>query len=33
MVLGLQGGLLEGRTLKAEPDANSPYGQSWILEE
>lgn len=33
MVLGLQGGLLEGRTLKAEPDANSLYGQSWILEE
>ena len=33
LLLGLRGGLLEGRTLKAEPDANSPYGQSWILEE
>ena len=33
LLLGLRGGLLEGRTLKAEPDSNSPYGQSWILEE
>jgi hypothetical protein len=33
LILGLRGGLLEGRMLTAKPDASSPFGQSWILEE
>jgi hypothetical protein len=33
LILGLQGGLIEGRTLTAQPDAAAPHGQSWTLEE
>lgn len=33
LILGLQGGLHEGRTLTSRPDATSPFGQSWLLEE
>jgi hypothetical protein len=33
MVLGLRGGALDGRILRAEPDATAPFGQSWMLEE
>jgi hypothetical protein len=33
MVLGLRGGALDGRILRAEPDAAAPFGQAWMLEE
>jgi hypothetical protein len=33
MTLGLRGGLLDGRILRAEPDAAAPFGQTWFLED
>lgn len=33
MLLGLSGGLLDGRVLRAEPDAGEPFGQRWTLED
>jgi hypothetical protein len=33
MVLGLRGGILDSRVLRAEPDAAAPHGQTWTLEE
>ncbi|MCI0703114.1 MAG: hypothetical protein L0241_18710 [Planctomycetia bacterium] len=33
LVLGLRGGVLDGRILRAEPDATVPYGQVWLLED
>jgi hypothetical protein len=32
MILGLRGGVLDSRILRAEPDATAPHGQSWMLE-
>jgi hypothetical protein len=31
MVLGLRGGVLDGRVLHAEPDPAAPHGQGWDL--
>ncbi len=33
MVLGLRGGVIDGRILRGEPDAIAPFGQAWILED
>ncbi|MCI0703116.1 MAG: hypothetical protein L0241_18720 [Planctomycetia bacterium] len=33
LVLGLRGEVLDGRILRAEPDATVPYGQVWLLED
>lgn len=33
MVLGLCGGVLDGRILRGEPDTTATYGQAWVLEE
>ncbi|MBA4066865.1 MAG: hypothetical protein C0501_24790 [Isosphaera sp.] len=33
MVLGLRGGVLDGRVLRAEPDPAAPHGQRWTLED
>jgi hypothetical protein len=33
MLLGLRGGALDSRILRAEPDATAPFGQAWMLEE
>jgi hypothetical protein len=33
MVLGLRGGVIDGRILRGEPDAAAQVGQSWLLEE
>ena len=33
MVLGLRGGVIDGRILRAEPDAAAPFGQGWLLED
>lgn len=33
MVLGLRGGVIDGRILHGEPDAAAPFGQSWMLED
>jgi hypothetical protein len=33
MTLGLRGGVIDGRRLRAEPDPDVPFGQSWWLEE
>lgn len=33
IVLGLRGGFLEGRTLRANPDPAVPHGQAWLLEQ
>ena len=33
MVLGLSGGFLDGRILRAEPDLGEPFGQRWTLED
>jgi hypothetical protein len=33
LLLGLRGGLLEGRRLESRPDPIAPYGQNWMLEE
>lgn len=32
LTLGLRGGFLEGRTLRAGPDAAAPHGQAWHLD-
>lgn len=33
MVLGLCGGVLDNRVLRAEPDPAAPHGQAWTLED
>jgi hypothetical protein len=33
VTLGLSGGILDGRILRAEPDTGAPFGQAWQLEE
>jgi hypothetical protein len=33
MTLGLRGGVIDGRILRAEPDAAAPFGQKWLLED
>ncbi|AMV24354.1 hypothetical protein VT84_08155 [Gemmata sp. SH-PL17] len=33
MVLGLSGGVTDGRVLRAEPDPSAPFGQAWSLED
>ena len=33
VVLGLRGGVIDGRILRAEPDLAAPFGQSWLLED
>jgi hypothetical protein len=33
MILGLRGGVIDGRILRAEPDQGAPFGQAWILED
>lgn len=33
MILGLRGGVIDGRVLKAEPDPSAPFGQAWVLED
>lgn len=33
LTLGLRGGVLDGRVLKAEPDPSAPFGQAWVLED
>ena len=32
MILGLRGGVIDGRILRGEPDAAAPHGQAWTLE-
>jgi hypothetical protein len=31
LTLGLRGGVLDGRVLRAEPDPTAPHGQAWSL--
>ena len=33
MTLGLRGGVIDGRRLRADPDPIVPFGQSWWLED
>jgi hypothetical protein len=33
LTLGLRGGVLDGRTLRAAPDPAAPFGQAWVLED
>jgi hypothetical protein len=33
MTLGLRGGVIDGRILRAEPDDTAPFAQSWFLED
>jgi hypothetical protein len=33
MVLGLRGGVLDGRILRSLPDPNASFGQFWLLED
>jgi hypothetical protein len=33
LILGLRGGVLDGRILHAEPDPTAPFGQMWFLED
>jgi hypothetical protein len=33
MVLGLRGGAIDTRILRAEPDSSAPFGQRWVLED
>jgi hypothetical protein len=33
MTIGLRGGVIDGRTLTAQPDPVAPFGQGWHLEE
>jgi hypothetical protein len=33
LVLGLRGGVLDGRVLRAEPSPAAPFGQAWVLED
>ena len=33
LTLGLRGGVLDGRVLKAEPDPSAPFGQAWVLQD
>ncbi len=33
MLLGLSGGVIDGRILRSEPDAAAPFGQAWALED
>jgi hypothetical protein len=33
IVLGLRGGVIDGRILRAQPDPAAPFGQAWLLEE
>lgn len=33
LILGLRGGLLDGRRLVAEPDPAAPFGQGWAVED
>jgi hypothetical protein len=33
LTLGLRGGALDGRVLRAEPDPAAPHGQRWTLED
>lgn len=33
LTLGLRGGVLDGRVLKAQPDPSAPFGQAWTLED
>jgi hypothetical protein len=33
LTLGLRGGFLDGRVLRAEPDPAAPHGQAWTLED
>jgi hypothetical protein len=32
MILGLRGGVIDGRVLRAEPDPTAPFGQGWHLD-
>jgi hypothetical protein len=33
MTLGLRGGAIDGRALRAEPDSGATFGQAWWLED
>jgi hypothetical protein len=33
IVLGLRGGVIDGRILRGEPDPAAPFGQGWFLED
>ncbi len=33
MVLGLRGGVLDGRILRSHPDPAAPFGEAWLLED
>ena len=33
LIIGLRGGVIDGRTLSAKPDPAAPFGQAWALEE
>jgi hypothetical protein len=33
LTLGLRGGVLDGRVLRAEPDPAAAFGQAWVLED
>jgi hypothetical protein len=33
VVLGLRGGVIDGRFFRAEPDPAAPFGQAWLLED